>query len=66
MESQNKFNCAKINQILFEEILQSLGLTPAKGYLKQKNKNITLKLCKYLINNMLFLIFQIALFHFQN
>ncbi len=35
MENQNKFNCAKINQILFEEILQSLGLTPAK---KTKNE----------------------------
>lgn len=35
MENQNKFNCAKINQILFEEILQSLGLRPAK---KTKNE----------------------------
>lgn len=30
MEKQNKFNCARINQISFEEILQNFGLNPAK------------------------------------
>lgn len=30
MENQNKYNCEKINQILFEEIMQSFGFYPAK------------------------------------